>query len=106
MGKVAKRDIPVKKVISKISGGPVYNLVIDGKFEPYKKGWHYIESGTPLKKKVSAIEGGVFHSYSSSRKWISSSSRYKIVDMYIPKGALYLYDPTNKEYVSDQIVYP
>lgn len=113
---VAKRNILVYKVIAKSGWGCYRNLYIDDKAEKWKKGFHYSET-TPFKdsspKKMNFtndqiiyIEGHCFHSCVDEvyARHVHKGHNEKIVEMIIPKGALYY--KSDKEYVSSEIIYP
>lgn len=103
--KIAKKDIPVYKVIHKTGFSAIKGF-------DYCKGFHYTELN-PFKGRIKRhdflfhwlldIETG-FHSCKSiqeAKKW--GLNNKKLVTFYIPKGAKYYENDT--EYVSDQIVW-
>lgn len=108
--KVAKKNIPVYKVLSKNGAGCIFSLYINGEAEIWRRGYEYREtefrSMIQYQKKRIYPEIGkhCFHSWKTKKgaKDFCDSSD-KMVEMYIPKGALYL--ENNAQYVSNRIVY-
>ena len=110
--KRATRNITVYKRLLKSSGkGPIYHLNIEGTYEGYTKGWYYyLKSGKPFLPdgmsdcENSYIGGNCFHSYVSLKRAKAYSNIWeRVVEMIIPKGALYYKNDVH--YVSDQIIY-
>lgn len=109
--KKAKEDIKVYKVITEGGWGWMNNLHINGKEEPWTKGFRYIET-TPFKDsrmslfntKLFKVNGNAFHSKKTQRAAFDIRNvAEKIVEMYIPKNAIYY--ENNTEYVSSEIVW-
>lgn len=109
----AKKDIKVYKLIDINGLGMCYDLNIKGKLEKWTPGYWYEET-TPFKGvywnasiKFLSIDGDAFHSC-KTMKVAKDKQEYwrntKIVEMIIPKGALYY--ENEREYVSSQIIYP
>jgi hypothetical protein len=110
--KKATKDIVVYKVIGDNGSGWFYNLIIDGKFEKWTRGFEYIERdfetealqfGRATKKYK--VNGNAFH----SKKTHKSAEeirlvRESVVKMIIPKGAYYY--ESDLEYVSNRIIFP
>lgn len=111
--KVADKDIICYKLIQNNGRGRYYNLYINGKLELWTKGSWYYES-TPFRgyKRETFIKGNAFHMYKKLSKAKSTLQKYdyfgcnayKIIILYIPKGALYF--ENNTQYCSSQIIYP
>lgn len=113
-GKIATQDIPVWKAFN--SSSFIYNSIglefRNGKknsigflsaYRNYK--YLYGRLYKTAKRNVSPFHGQInvgFHSYSERWKCYKGSCTYAI-RCYIPAGAKYYYNPTNKEYVSSSI---
>lgn len=108
-GKIAKRNIPVKKVIKKNGYSPYYSLF------KYEKGFEYYQTGE--KFVINKLNKGSFyicrihkglHSVKSLEDYRRSSLIYnenihECVTMIIPKGSTYYYH--DGFYVSDRLIY-
>lgn len=103
----AKKNIKVYKVLETEDYGPFFTLKIEGKIYPYEKGWIYYITKNPFQFIGNHIDGNCFHSMINLNKALIRAKNFldcKVVEMIIPKGALYYKNDT--EYVSDQLYYP
>lgn len=113
--KKARKDIEVWKCLGAGGKGWLHSLWIDGKTEPWTKGFEYTETtpfdgtfyyGNLTQDAYMQITSNAFHSKKTKElaNNMSTEEGDLIVKMYIPKGALYY--KNKEEYVSNQIVYP
>lgn len=110
---VAEKDIKVYKIIDNKNLGMCYDLHINGKKYKWKPGYWYSETTPFHTARMNPItgwleiEGHALHSCKTlkeARKKLNFFNDVKMVKMIIPKGALYY--ENNREYVSDQLIYP
>lgn len=97
----ATKDIVCYKIISGGGSPYFYPLIIRGKYQPYKKGYHYTESGFDKNLKYIGEDNG-FHSYKTI---YLKKAQYgtKLAVFIIPKGSYYYQNRT--EYYSQEIIY-
>ena len=107
----ATKDILVKKRVRMDGSGWLYDLIVDGQTEKWKKGFHYTESDFPIKTpKKKQIKGNSFHSFSRH----ATSDLWKCICDYIddktilgriPKGSFYYFNKNTEEYCSQEFIY-
>lgn len=98
--KIAKKRIKVWKVGYKYHGGFVSPV------ERYAY-WRGYQNETVQLMPEWGVVGRGYHSFSSYS--VAKNMRgafYNVYELYIPVGARYYYNPKNKEYVSNKIVFP
>lgn len=122
--KIAKKDIPVYKVIRKDNRGCYHQLCINYTVEPWTQGFEYEElefhrireviKPDYLKILSNAFHSNVFRKDTKTIKeeceYYNKDKAYKIVKMYIPEGAKYYEgywgDNTSiKQYASNRLVW-
>lgn len=101
--KTAKRDIVCYKNGYRTPSGvfrPLYRCFyryVLGELNKIEDWYVQVEAGACVFGRI--LQG--FHSYSNKKQL---SRRYAQVKCIIPKGAHYFYNPSDQEYVSDQII--
>lgn len=122
---IAKKDIKVYKVISTKGNGRYKNLKNEnGEEFKWERGFLYYQTGPKEEhfkfsknKNLWDIEEGL-HSFATKNvanscvfygnfySFCPKHERYHVVEMIIPKGALYFKNDVYKEYVSNQLLFP
>lgn len=100
---VATKDIPIFKLVNKVTAQYCVSLVTLFKYQ-YEQ-LYTLDSEIMVEEVYTyyfIYEG--FHSYGMNKFTYYKNSTQQLIKGIIPKGATYYYNPSLKEYVSNQII--